>query len=202
MPETEGDDERPIVLIVDDEEAVADLYADTLADEYTVHTAYAGEEALEVIDSTVDIVLLDRRMPGLSGDDVVEEIRRRAIDCRVVMVTAVDPDLDVISLDFDDYLVKPVSAEELHDAVERMLARDAYDAQLKEALAIASKMATLESKMDLEDLEASDEYAALEARFVALRDRFDDLDPDDHGYVELSTGKLQGLIERLDRTTR
>ena len=185
-------------ILVDDEEGILDLYTGYLEDTYAVRTASSGAEALDRIDDAVDVALLDRRMPGRSGDEVLEEVRARGIDCRVVMVTAIDPGVDVIDLDFDDYLVKPVSPGEVRDAVERMLVRDAYEERLQEAFATASKMATLESKTDVEDLEASDEYAALEARFAELRDVFKGIDPDDDLYVELSTGKLHTLFDQID----
>lgn len=92
-------DRDPVVLVVDDEEDLANLYSQWLSDDYAVRTAYNGEQALERLDETVDVVLLDRRMPGLSGDDALNRIREREYDCRVAMVTAVDPDTISSSLD-------------------------------------------------------------------------------------------------------
>ncbi|MDX1748088.1 MAG: response regulator, partial [Halobacteriales archaeon] len=63
------DEDRPVVLIVDDEPEIVDLYNRRLKGTYAVRTAYGGTEALEEADESVDIVLLDRRMPDLSGDD-------------------------------------------------------------------------------------------------------------------------------------
>jgi CheY-like chemotaxis protein len=65
---------EPVVLIVEDEQAVADLYARFLEPTYGVHTAYNGTDTLEKMSDEVDIVLLDRRMPGLSGEEVLEAI--------------------------------------------------------------------------------------------------------------------------------
>ena len=86
------DDELPLVLVVEDEPDLADLYATWLKIDYSVRTAYGGEEAVEQLDDEIDVVLLDRRMPGLSGDEVLTKIRERGIDCYVSMVTAVEPD--------------------------------------------------------------------------------------------------------------
>ncbi len=85
---------------------------------YDVRRAYEGHEALELLDGEVNIVLLDRRMPGLSGDEVLSELRRRELHSRVVMVTAVKPDFDIIDMGFDDYLVKPVSKDDLFTTVQ------------------------------------------------------------------------------------
>lgn len=182
------------VLVVDDEPETAELFARMLRPDYDVRIAYGGDEALETVDSAIDVVFLDRRMPDTNGDQVLEAIRSRGIDCRVVMVTAADPDTDIIKLDFDDYLVKPVSSETLRDAVERMLTRNRLDGQFREAMSLASKMATLESKMGILDLESSDEYAELEARFAEYRKQFDEIEPNDDLYGELSTTKMKALF--------
>ena len=187
-------DDSARVLVVDDEPETAEIIAKMLRPDYDVRIAYGGEEALETVDSTIDVVFLDRRMPETSGDEVLEAIRSRGIDCRVVMVTAAEPDTDIIKLDFDDYLVKPVSAETMRDAVERMLTRDQLDGRFMEAMSLASKMATLESKMGILDLESSEEYAELEARFAEYRALFDEIEPSDDLYGELSTTKMKALF--------
>jgi len=189
-----GDDDSATVLVVDDERETAEVFAKMLRPDYAVRVAYGGDEALDAVDSDVDVVLLDRRMPDPNGDRVLEAIRSRGIDCRVVMVTAADPDTDIIGLDFDDYLVKPVSAETLRDAVDRMLTRNRLDGTFKEAMSLASKMATLESKMGILDLESSEEYAELEAQFAEYRKLFDEIEPNDDLYGELSTTKMNALF--------
>ncbi len=191
-PKTGGD--RPTVLVVDDDSETADLYTKFLVEEYTVLTAYSGEAALEVVSPEVDVVLLDRRMPGVSGEDVLKTIRERSIDCRIVMVTGVAPDVDILDLPFDDYLVKPVTRERIHDAVSRMLVRDACDETIREIVALVSKMATLESKMTIQEMEASDEYAALREQLSELRKRTDIGSPEDDVYTEFATEKLQELF--------
>lgn len=129
----------PVVLIVEDERRLADFYTELLADTYTVRTAYDGDRALDLIDETVDVVLLDRHLPDYSGDEILCEIRRRGIDCRVAMVTAVVPDFDILELGFDDYVEKPVFKDELEATVERLLHRNGFDAALQEYFALTSK---------------------------------------------------------------
>ncbi|MFB6373664.1 MAG: tetratricopeptide repeat protein, partial [Bradymonadaceae bacterium] len=58
-------------------------------------------------------------------DRVLEEVRERGLDTRVAMVTAVDPDLDILKLDFDEYVTKPLSEEDLQETVEQLLTRGA-----------------------------------------------------------------------------
>lgn len=154
--------ESPLtVLIVEDERRLADLYTKTLEDTHDVLTTYSGEEALERIDASVDAVLLDRKMPGLSGCDVLEAIRDDGYDCRVAMLTAVRPDWDVIEMGFDDYLLKPVDNEELHRAVERLRALGSVDEQLREYVRKSVTQAALEGQKDPEDLEENEGFARL-----------------------------------------
>ncbi|MCU4975595.1 HalX domain-containing protein [Halobacteria archaeon AArc-m2/3/4] len=166
--------EYPHALIVEDEPDLANLYAAWLQDACTVETAYDGTQALESIDESIDVVLLDRRMPGLSGDTVLDTIRDRNLDCRVAMVTAVEPDFDIIGMGFDDYLVKPVSKDELLSIIDQLMLRSAYDEQLQEFFALASKKALLDAEKTDAERRSSQEYATLEDRLAVLRTTVDD----------------------------
>jgi len=167
-------DEGLEVLVVDDESRLADLFAAWLDAEYEVEAAYDGESALELMSESVQVVLLDRRMPGLSGDEVLEEIRDRGYECSVVMVTAVDPDFDIIEMGFDDYLVKPVSKDELMDVVENVQSRSSYESDIQEYYALVSKKSLLESEKSERELEDNDEYQDPSERVDELRGRVDE----------------------------
>lgn len=186
--------EDATVLIVDDEEEVANTYSEALDGQYAVHTTYSGEQALETMDSTVDVVLLDRRMPGMSGDEVLEQMRTRDYDCRVVMVTAVEPDSDIIAMEFDEYLVKPVTATQLRDVVERMLAREKLDEQIRRIMTTGSRLATLEAKLDYEQLQDSEEYATLRDEFHELREKTELDDDSDDPYLEATIENIEALL--------
>lgn len=183
------------VLVVDDEEDVADSYSDAIGGEYEVTTAYSGEEALQKLDETIDVVLLDRRMPEMSGDEVLKEIRGRNSDCRIVMVTAVDPDVDIIAMDFDEYLVKPVTPDQLSEAVDKVILRNKLLDQIHQMFTLSSRLATLESKLDYEQLQDSNEYDALCAEFDELRNEVTLPEQDDDPYFEATLEKLEALIE-------
>lgn len=157
------------VLVVEDQERLADLYETWLAASYDVRTAHTVAEADELLDARIDVALLDRRLPDGSGDDVLAMIRDAGIDARVAMVTAVDPDFDILDMGFDDYVVKPVTERDLHDIVEGLLDRDQYSDELMQYYALASKRATLESEMSADELDASDEYEELLREFTDLR---------------------------------
>jgi DNA-binding response OmpR family regulator len=166
--------DQPLVLIVEDEPDLADLYATWLRENCTVRVAYGGHEALDELDEDVDVVLLDRRMPDLSGDEALAEIRNRGFDCRVAMVTAVEPDFDIVAMGFDDYLVKPVSKEALEETVDNLLRRNTYNDGVQELFSLASKKALLESEKEATALEENEEYQELDARLSELRADLDE----------------------------
>lgn len=157
------------VLVVDDERDVADLYAFRLAEQYTVHTAYSGQEALDAFDGDIDVILLDRRMPGLTGDEVLQRVRTADADARVVMVTAIDPDVDIVDMDFDDYLCKPVGKETLLEAIEHQLTAREYGETVQKLFQATSKVSVLEAEKSTEELTESTEYQALTQRIETLR---------------------------------
>ena len=170
-------EQPPLVLVVEDEPDLADLYAAWLGDEYRVLTAYGGQEALDALDSAdneVDAILLDRRMPGLSGDEVLAAVRERGIVCRVAMVTAVEPDFDILKMGFDDYLVKPVSSDTLRETVEGLLQRSEYDDEMQELFSLTSKKAMLEAEKSATELDDNDEYQRLANRIRELRSEADE----------------------------
>lgn len=122
---TESD--TPRVLFVDDEHEAADMYAAQVAGEYDVEIAYDGQTALEVVDDSFDVVFLDRDMPGLTGDSVLDAIRDRGLDVQVVMLTGIEPDEDIVDMGYDEYVLKPVVKEDLTGAVERLIADHGED---------------------------------------------------------------------------
>ena len=164
---------RPVVLIVDDEPQLAELFELWLRDSWDVRTAFDGETALELVDDDVAIVLLDRRMPGLSGGEVLDSIRERGYDCQVVMITAVDPDFDIVEMGFDGYIVKPVSRHELREVVEKIYQQSDYDANVREYFGLISKKVVLESEKTPAELDKSEEYAELERQIDAAKARAD-----------------------------
>ena len=167
------DDATPQVLIVEDEVDLADLYAIYLSDVYEVETANNGRAALDLVSDDTDVVLLDRRMPDMTGDEVLGEIRAKGIDCRVAMITAVEPDLDIVEMPFDDYLVKPVTQEDLRGLIDVLLRRAGYDTRAQEFFQLASKKAALESTPDV-SVEDEAEYQELTQRMEELRGDLDE----------------------------
>ncbi|MFC7132777.1 MULTISPECIES: response regulator transcription factor [Salinibaculum] len=180
---TPTSEDRRVVLVVDDEAAIADTFAFQLQGPYETRVAYGGEEALEMVDESVAAVLLDRRMPDIHGDEVLAEIRDRGLDCVVIMTTAVDPDLNILAMDFDDYLCKPVTGETLLETLDQHVGRpDRAEGKLDEFFSIDSKLSVLEAEKTPAELADSEEYERLERRAERLESElreeladFDDL---------------------------
>jgi len=158
------------VLAVDDEPDLAELYRVYLDPAYDVRTAAGGEEALDAMDDAVDVVLLDRRMPDMSGHEVLSAIRGEGYDARVAMLTAVEPEVDIVEMPFDDYKTKPVTKEGLLTLVEVLLNRAAFDEQSQKFFALASKKAALEAAGTTN----SEEYEELIERMESVRIEVDD----------------------------
>ncbi|MFW5895799.1 MAG: response regulator [archaeon] len=156
------------VLVVDDEEKLADMYTLWLRNDYEIRTVYAGADVQSALDESVDVVLLDRRMPGHSGGQVLGAIRRTARDVSVVLVTAVTPDFDVLDLSFDDYLGKPVQHDDLRTAIDLQLAVRQRSDELREYLGLRAKETILAHEKSRRELEANEGFAKLRRNLEAL----------------------------------
>lgn len=159
------------VLVVEDQKGLAEAYSAVLSAEYTVLTAFDGEEALAVVDNEndVDVVLLDRRMPGMSGDEVLAELTERGVTAKVAMLTAVEPDTDIVDMPFDDYVTKPVNNDQLLSLVETLLMWATYDEYSQEFFRFASKKKALESA----DREYTEEYKQIVDRMKEIQAKVD-----------------------------
>ena len=185
-------DDRPLVLAVDDEERVVQAFDIWLGDGFEVITATGGREALDQITDEVAVVLLDRHMPDLSGDEVLEQIREEGYDCRVAMVTAVAPEFDIVDMPFDHYISKPIDESELREIVSRLVDIGAYDQRLNELYRVTQKIATLEDEMTDSRLSHHDEYAALVEERDRLREQTHEL------IDEMERGQLDDVFEMID----
>jgi len=150
------------VLVVEDEEPLADLYRDWLADTYDVRVANTGRDALDQLEEAVDVVLLDRRLPGISGHEVLNQARASDEDYQVAMVTAVEPDVDVLEMGFDDYVSKPIERDELRSLVASLAARNQYSGYVQRYFRLLSKRAALEREFDGDLADCPDYQALLE----------------------------------------
>ena len=125
MPET-----RSRILIVDDHVTNLRLITGVLESQGFAHlTAEDGQTALSVLEhETVDLVLLDIQMPGLSGSEVAKRIRANpaTADLKLIAVTALAMPGDreaILRAGFDGYVAKPFKIPELLEVLRRVLGR-------------------------------------------------------------------------------
>jgi CheY-like chemotaxis protein len=107
----------PTVLFVDDEPEILEMYELLCRSEYTVLTADSGEAALEQFGDHVDMAFFDRRMPDMSGDELIERIRTDGYETPVGIISAVEPDAGS-DVESDTYLTKPITRDELFESID------------------------------------------------------------------------------------
>ena len=116
------------IMVVDDELSIRFLLSEALTQQgYEVATAASGEEALMMLqDAAFDLILLDLKMPGTDGLQVMQEARDLAPDMVVIMLTAhgtLDSAIEAMRRGGHDYLQKPSSTGEILASVEKGLAK-------------------------------------------------------------------------------
>jgi EAL domain-containing protein (putative c-di-GMP-specific phosphodiesterase class I)/DNA-binding response OmpR family regulator len=148
-------DDRAVVLVVEDEQPVREVFVEALArGGYRGIGAATGREALQVLaDRQVDVVLLDRSMPDMSGDALLRRLRSdpRTERLSVVMVTGdatVESKVHGLGAGANDYLVKPVAIRELLARVaaqleERSRWQDHFRAKLARRSRLSARLAAV-----------------------------------------------------------
>jgi YesN/AraC family two-component response regulator len=121
--------DKPRILIVDDEEGVRDSlrrYLDRNI-ECVIREASNGRDALdEVNKEPYDLILLDVKMPGISGIDVLKQIQESSREVEVLVITAYDSQQvaqEALALGASDYIVKPSTIEVIFDKISEILQR-------------------------------------------------------------------------------
>ena len=117
------------ILIIEDEEAIADLEKDYLElSDFEVQIEYTGDDGLRAaLNGDFDLIILDLMLPGMDGFEVCKTIREEK-NIPIIMVSAKKDDIDKIrglGLGADDYMTKPFSPSELVARVKAHMAR--YD---------------------------------------------------------------------------
>jgi two-component system alkaline phosphatase synthesis response regulator PhoP len=125
---TTPDPKAAHILVVDDEGAIRYSISKTLQRVgYQVSAASSGEEALTMLESQeFDVVLTDIRMPGLTGVELLAKIKEKAPDSIVILMTAyasLGTAVESLRLGAHDYLIKPVSSQDIRQSVARGLER-------------------------------------------------------------------------------
>jgi DNA-binding NtrC family response regulator len=130
-----GMNPKKSVLIVDDEESVREALRQILKPFYEVRTASCGDEALQCVRrETIDLVTLDLRMPGMSGIEILREIRKVKDDIEVIIITAHgDPANagEAVFYGAGDFILKPFDVSDVTAKVSRSLERRHHGLKIK-----------------------------------------------------------------------
>ena len=125
---------KKTILVVDDDEGMRDTLSAILKSNYDVRVAATGEEGLRVLESTdVNLMLLDYRMPGMTGLDVLKVVRERYSLVEVIMVSAVN-EIEVAVQAMKDgayhYITKEFDYDGLRSLVRNALQRQDLNRQV------------------------------------------------------------------------
>ena len=118
---------KPNILVVDDEKAMREALKDWLMEDgYEVGLAGSGQEALTMaVDRPWDVILLDLKMPGMDGLEVLRNIRQSCSETQIIMMTAyatVDTAIQAMKEGAFDYLVKPFDPDEVEMQIKKIVA--------------------------------------------------------------------------------
>jgi DNA-binding response OmpR family regulator len=140
------------LLVVDDEADIREILKFNLENEgYHIDTAASGEEALRLLSSRHQLVLLDVMLGGISGFKLADQLRREGNPVPIIFLTARDTENDMLtgfSIGGDDYISKPFSVKEVIARVKSLLRRlqptkEAPDVVQAERLVIDTRTKTL-----------------------------------------------------------
>ncbi len=124
----------PTLLVIDDDRSIRDTLEALLSKTYRVLTAEDGESGLELIRShDVNVILLDIRLPGINGLEVLKQIKERYNDIEVIMITVVQDvptAVQAMKLGAFDFIDKRFRYDEVNALLERALERQRHQKQI------------------------------------------------------------------------
>jgi DNA-binding NtrC family response regulator len=126
---------KETILVVDDEAGPRESLRMILKPLYEVHTASGGQEALRLIqDKDIDVVTLDLNMPGLSGIDVLKEIRKLKPNTEVIVITGygtLNNAQEAIRFGAGDFISKPFNVADIISIVSKSFERRSFNLKIK-----------------------------------------------------------------------
>ncbi len=153
-------EDRPRILVVDDEKVIRDMLADFLGMEgYIVRTAEDGTSALgELSRGHYDLVISDLKMPRMGGIALLDEIGKTAPDALTVIMTGfgtVETAIDAMKRGAYDYVLKPFKLDEVVHVVQRGIEKQrmaAENLRLREALSLYKVSEAIAASLSLEQV--------------------------------------------------
>jgi putative nucleotidyltransferase with HDIG domain len=153
-------EDRPRVLVVDDEKFIRDIIADFLGMEgYIVRTAEDGSSAVNELErARYDMVISDLKMPRMGGLDLLKEVSKTHPDTLTVIMTGfgtVETAIDAMKRGAYDYILKPFKVEEVVHIVQRGLEKrrlTAENLRLREALSLYKVSEAIAASLSLDEV--------------------------------------------------
>ncbi len=153
----------PVILIVDDTLTVLDLLEHLLETEYTVFKASSGEEGWDLFSrESVDLVITDIDMPGISGLELLERVREGH---PLLPVVAISGDFDpqaALAAGFNAFIAKPFKIDAVLQVAAELVEKKRKVLIVEDAIELRKTMVTVVERLGLQGIEAGDGAQALE----------------------------------------
>lgn len=149
------DPARPTILLIEDEADVRQGLATLLGDRYNVLEAGSGQEAIQLYEQyqmNLSLVMLDIRLPDMSGLEILKALRAINVNPDIIMATAIKDQTSAIQAMQDgavDYLVKPFLAADVQAAIKRVIDKQDFRRKIREVKEMAEKSAILAERRDI-----------------------------------------------------
>ena len=196
-------DERPRVLVVDDQEGVRYSLELLLRHGYQIDTAENGMQALELLQEIeFDLVVLDLQMPGLHGTDVLREIKKKWPDTEVLILSAYGTKENLqkcIRYGASDFIEKPFDVAEIYTAIKKLMSRRKRNLMVK-TLMLGLENVGLKYGMQLKKEDDFDRQTVERIQYLLNWFMSEDQDKDINKYLEFAQ-VLSRTIERADQYT-
>lgn len=113
------------ILIVDDDKSITTVFKMMLEEQdYNVHTASSGKEAISLTEPSYDLVILDIKLPDITGDEVAKVMKERGMADNIVLMTGypeLEDCIDSLGVGIQEILIKPISPDEVLRVAKEVL---------------------------------------------------------------------------------
>ena len=162
------------VLIVENDGEQAAEYADWL-EEYAVRVAADGDGALDALDGDVDVVLLDGDLADPPAEELLGRLRARRPGCQVGLLSGTSVGDEILRLDMDEYVPRPLAPEDLRETVARLVDHGAVEGAVETYLSLVARRRRIEARRDEAELADDERYQELAGEIAARRRQIDTL---------------------------
>jgi len=142
------------ILIVDDDAGVRESLEELLRlEDYQADSTGSGEDALEALSQGFDLVLLDIKMPGIGGVEVMHEIRKYHPNTRIIIITgygSLESAIDAIRSGAQDYMLKPYTADDILLSISKALSEK--ESRTRKEILIEQLESSLDQLKDVEGI--------------------------------------------------